>query len=333
MLHGRGVHLDDERLDRLYRTVAGPLGRVARRLAADLGGETPETDRLTRHVCHLRGKMLRPALVLLSGQASGHCGTRHETLAAVVELIHRATLVHDDVLDEADVRRRGPALNRLLGNEGAVLLGDYLISHAFVLAAELGDSSVLHAIGRTIRCMCEGELTQIQRRGDFKISEQEYLAVIDRKTASLLAACCELGARLSDADPDTCRRLEAFGRQLGMAFQIIDDVLDLTGTTEHLGKSVGRDLDKGELTLPVIRLLATDDRQRRKEVWAVLSDGAVDRSARIRALLDGTDALDYSCGMARQYVSHATDMLTPLPDSPARRALASVGEFILSGTK
>ena len=199
-----------------------------RQLASDLSA----VNALCLHIENYRGKMLRPTLVLLSGLAGGvlpcngsSLSIKHRTIAAVAEMIHMATLVHDDVLDEADIRRGGSTVNRLWGNETAVMLGDYLISNAFHLCSTVDDPSINLTLGEVTNTLCEGELIQLYHRNDCGLDEETYLEIIRRKTASLIAECCRLGASISGADPRICDAMKNYGGALGVAFQIQDDLL------------------------------------------------------------------------------------------------------------
>src|SRR2546425_8903890 len=204
----------------------GPqLAAVEARFGQELTSELPCVNMLVKHVSRFRGKMLRPMLVLLSGRACGELTDAHVTLATVVEMVHMATLVHDDVLDEAELRRKGATINHLRGNEAAVLLGDYLISHSYHLCSSLDSQLASRVIARTTNQVCEGELLQIQNRNNLELDEETYFEIITRKTAVLCAACCLLGAKLAGAPDEMSKQLEVYGRSLGIAFQIQDDIL------------------------------------------------------------------------------------------------------------
>ena len=203
----------------------------------------------------------------------------HVVLAAVVEMIHTATLVHDDVLDEASLRRHRETINARSDNEASVLVGDFLFTHAFYLASSLETTFACQTIGRSTNIVCGGELRQIHSRGNFDLSEAEYLAIIDAKTAELCACCCRLGAHYAGATAASRRRLADFGRNLGIAFQIADDMLDLTGDELSMGKSLGTDLEKQKPTLPLIRLLAEASGGQRAEIIDLLSSEQSRRSA------------------------------------------------------
>lgn len=309
-------------------TLAPDLQSVIEVFDDELRSDLPFVNDLTERIAAYRGKLLRPRLLLLAGQATGGLRREHTVLAAVVEMVHMATLVHDDVLDEADLRRRGPTINRLSGNEAAVMLGDYLISHAYHLCSSLGSTAWSRRIAGVTNVVCEGELMQIAHRGDFALSEQTYMEIIRRKTGALTGVCCELGAAVCRPSEDTIRRMALFGEELGIAFQIVDDLLDLTGSTEELGKSVGRDAEMCKPTLPIIRLLAQAAPDDRRRMIERLRCGAGSREA-ARDLLAGSEALDYAIQAARRYISSATRRLDALPPSAAKDALRAAAEFVL----
>jgi len=313
----------------LYEPIAEPLQRVRELLDEELASEVPFVRELCEHVRGLQGKMLRPAVLLLAGQACGRLVPEHVTLAAVVELVHLATLVHDDVLDDGQVRRRSITLHRRYGTEGAVLLGDYLISHAFYLCSGLDRQEASRLIGAATNTVCEGELMQVARRGRYELGEAEYLEIIARKSASLISVCCVLGAKYAGAAPAIVARLERYGRQLGIAFQIVDDILDLVGSEHQTGKTLGRDLEEGKATLPLIHFLATAEMPQRTEVLDVLNNGPVRRTERVRELLRSNGSIEYALHVARRHVDSALENLSVLAASPARDALAAIAEFVL----
>src|SRR5688500_16413801 len=204
----------------LIDSIAPQLAAVERRFEQELAGDLPCVNALVKHVSRFRGKMLRPTLVLLAGKACGELSDAHTVLATVVEMVHMATLVHDDVLDEAELRRKGATINHLRGNEAAVLLGDYLISHSYHLCSSLDSQLASRTIARTTNQVCEGELLQIDNRNNLDLSEEVYLQIITRKTATLCATCCLLGATLSSGSQAQITALETYGLSLGVAFQI-----------------------------------------------------------------------------------------------------------------
>lgn len=294
----------------------------------ELDSDLPFVNRLTEQVRRYRGKLLRPKLLLLSAAATEGIRREHIVLGAVVEMVHMATLVHDDVLDEGEVRRHNATVNRLVGNEGAVLLGDYLISHAYHLCSSLDSTHAARRIAAVTNTVCEGELMQVENRGNLALEENVYFEIIRRKTAALTSVCCELGAAAAGAEPDVVEHLSAFGRDLGTAFQIVDDLLDLTGTERETGKTLGRDADLGKLTLPVICCLNRAESSDREALLAVLSSPSSSRSE-VRSMLRKTGAMAYSLNTARSHVKKALAHLDGLPDSEAKGALVAAAEFVI----
>jgi octaprenyl-diphosphate synthase len=272
--------------------------------------------------------MLRPCLVLLTGKACGEVTDAHTVIATVVEMVHMATLVHDDVLDEAELRRKGATINHLRGNEAAVLLGDYLISHSFHLCSSLDSQFASRIIGRTTNQVCEGELLQIHHRNNLDLDEDTYLQIITRKTASLCATCCLLGAKFANASEVRISQLELFGLSLGTAFQIQDDILDLIGDPAAVGKTLGLDLEKGKLTLPIIHYLRTASPQHRAQLKQLLETAPSDQTERIRDLLLSSDSIAYARNCAKTHVHRARAALTDLPDSSSKRLLDAMAEFV-----
>jgi octaprenyl-diphosphate synthase len=316
-------------LSTLFAPIASELGAAERIFQTELGSQFPFVQQLVDHCVDLQGKRLRPALVLLSGQAFGPLGDDHLVLAAVVEMIHAATLVHDDVLDEAMIRRHAATVNAEWGNETAVLLGDYLFTHAFHLAASLDSTRACRWIGQATNKVCQGEMLQVHQRGNLELDEDDYLAIIEGKTAELTAVCCRLGAVYAGAPEPTVAALERYGRNLGIAFQIADDVLDIWGEERVTGKSLGTDLEKQKLTLPVIRLLRRAEPATADYIRRLLSDAKSDGRRRLRPHLENSGALDYAWQRAKAHIKAATDSLECLADSDAKAALRSLAHYVV----
>jgi octaprenyl-diphosphate synthase len=283
-----------------------------------------------KHVNRFRGKMLRPCLLLLSGRAIGPLIPAHIRLATVVEMVHMATLVHDDVLDEAELRRKGATINHLKGNEAAVLLGDYLISHSYHLCSSLDSQFAARLIARTTNTVCEGELLQIDNRNNIDLTEETYFEIITRKTASLCATSCLLGAKYSNANERHQHQLELFGLSLGIAFQIQDDILDLVGEEPTVGKTLGLDIGKGKMTLPIIHFLSTAPQHHRKLLRSLFTNGEPDQVEKIRNLILPSKSIEYARNRARQLVEGARQSLADLADSDAKKALDTMAEFVIS---
>jgi octaprenyl-diphosphate synthase len=268
----------------------------------------------------------------LTGKACGKLTPSHITIATVVEMVHMATLVHDDVLDEAELRRKGATINHLRGNESAVLLGDYLISHSYHLCSSLDSQMASRAIARTTNQVCEGELLQIDNRNNLDLDEKTYTQIITHKTAVLCAACCQLGATLAGASADTISRMERFGLSLGIAFQIQDDILDILGHTSQVGKTLGIDIEKGKMTLPMIHFMKTAPREHRELLRSLLTIHEPDQVEKIRNLILPSDSIDYARNQARQYTQQARRSIAGLPDSPAKDVLDAMADFVICRT-
>ncbi|MBN2578731.1 MAG: polyprenyl synthetase family protein [Pirellulales bacterium] len=319
-------------LRNLYAPVLSQLERVNILLYEELCNDHPFVDQLVKHGFRLGGKRLRPALVLLSGQVCGPLGADHFTLGAAVELIHTATLIHDDVLDEATLRRHLDTINARWDNEASILLGDYLFARSICQVSTLSDPFALRELSRTARIMCEGELRQVGHRGNYQLAEEEYLTIIGSKTAELIALCCRLGAYYSGASTEDCQALGRYGSHLGVAFQIADDVLDLTGDENTAGKSLGTDLLKQKATLPLICLLGRVEPHRRPELEALLAATDNHRTEALRPWLERYGAIEAAQAQAGEYSRRAAAELRGLPAGPARDALAGLTEFVVHRT-
>ncbi|MFO0907232.1 MAG: polyprenyl synthetase family protein [Isosphaeraceae bacterium] len=312
-----------------YAPIARELDEAERIFRDELASRFPFVQQLVDHCSDFRGKRLRPALVLLTGQACGGLNSAHPVLAAVVEMIHTATLVHDDILDEAVVRRHAATVNAEWGNEASVLLGDYLFTHAFHLAASLESTLACRWIGRATNLVCEGEMQQVHNRGNFDLTEDDYFAIIQGKTAELTAVSCCLGAHYAGADEKVVRTLEGYGRDLGVAFQIADDVLDIWGDEQSTGKSLGTDLEKQKLTLPIIRLLNTAPEAKAHAVRRILAEADPANRHALRPYLEESGALTYAWQRARESSERALAALDCLPESAARTILGNLATYVV----
>ena len=315
------------------------LAQIGTRFNSELASDLACVNQLVAHVERYRGKMLRPILVVVTGMATSPTTQEitegHRVVATVVEMVHMATLVHDDILDDAEIRRRGATVNHLRGNETAVMLGDYLISHAYHLCSSLPSPAVSRMIADTTNTVCEGELLQLANRDNWLLDEATYFEIIRRKTASLCGMCCKLGGMLNDADGPTCENLYQYGEQLGIAFQIVDDVLDLTGDERTVGKTLGRDLAKGKLTLPLIRWARSqgegDEAQDLLRRAAKLdSPDAADAVAELRRRVAAGGSVDDAQRTAARMVAHAKALIDDLPASPSRELLLSMADAVIT---
>jgi octaprenyl-diphosphate synthase len=314
----------------LYRLIRGELDEVEVMLRDMPRSDDPFVDRLVQHSSRLGGKRLRPALLLLSGMVCGPLKPGHRVLAAVVEMIHTATLIHDDVLDEATLRRHSQTVNARWDNEASVLLGDYLFGRAMRLGTTLDDIYVCRVLAEAVTRMCEGELRQAGSRGDFELAEEEYLAIIADKTAALCACSCRLGAYWAGADEPLQEAMARYGHHLGTAFQITDDVLDVNGNEAATGKSLGTDLIKQKPTLPVIRLLQEVRGAQRSELLELLSRTDGEAREELQPWLARSGALAYAEQTARQCARRAQEALQETPAGAARQSLAQLVDFVVT---
>jgi octaprenyl-diphosphate synthase len=312
----------------MYVPVQEELDQVEDLLRRELQSDFAFVNDVIRHSARMAGKRLRPALLLLAAKATGGVSQEHVVLSAVVEMIHTATLIHDDVLDEATLRRHVATVNARWNNQTSVLLGDYLFTHAFYLASTLPSTYACRSIGEATNIVCEGELRQTGNCGNFEISEREYLDIIQAKTAALCSCCCALGAHFAGAEPELVSSMAQFGRDLGMAFQIADDLLDLLGDEQRAGKSLGTDLAKRKPTLPIIHLLQHVESDQRAELLALLASVDNGHERKVRAWLERFESLSYARSVAEHYANRARIQLTDLPPSPSKSILQELTRFV-----
>lgn len=319
-----------------------PLAKLSALLAEDLvsvnhlilqrtESHVPLIPRLASHIIAAGGKRLRPLLALASARLCGYEGERHRGLATSVEFIHTATLLHDDVVDASDLRRGEPSANALFGNQASVLVGDFLFSVAFQLMVEDGSIDILKILSNASAIISEGEVLQLSLQNDHATSEQAYLEVVRAKTAELFAAACRIGAVVADRPAAEEEALRTYGLNLGIAFQITDDVLDYRAEQERLGKTVGDDFREGKITLPVILAIHRGDEAQRAFWHRALSGGRQHEGdlAHAQNLLRRHNALEDSLERARHYGAIARDALGLFPKSPFREALLDMIDFTI----
>jgi octaprenyl-diphosphate synthase len=312
----------------LYAPITGDLDEVERTLARVLKSRYTAVNSVVEHVRHYRGKRLRPVLLLLTARACGKVTAAHPVLGAVVEMIHTATLVHDDILDDATTRRHVATVNSRWDNKTAVLLGDYLFTHAFHLASTI-DARACQLIGAATNRVCEGELCQGLGSGNLDLTEEEYFDAIDGKTAELIACCCQLGALYSGVSTEMVQSLTRFGRYVGLAFQIADDLLDLEGEERETGKSLGTDMEQLKMTLPLIRVLRHGPRVMADRVRQLLHEPERRQRLALRECLAESDGLDYARRRAEDFAAKARRELACLPPSPCRAVLEAISERVV----
>jgi octaprenyl-diphosphate synthase len=308
------------------------LNAVERILHRSAASDVEALEAAARHILNAGGKRLRPQMLILAARAAGGSTERAVPLAAAAELVHTATLVHDDIVDEADRRRGRAAVQFYFGNSASVLTGDFLVIRAFRIVAEDGDPRILRILVDTIGRMCEGEVLEISIKGDLDLSVEVYETIIACKTAVLMATCGEFGAHLGNANPDVVDALSQYGYNVGMAFQIVDDILDFTGDEGTLGKPVGGDLREGKVTLPVILALQTATPPARAELAHLFEKRGpltVDDIQRAREIIRDTGGFARARQCALRYIDHAQAELARIPGSAAGDALCELAASIL----
>ncbi len=317
-------------LAELFQPIESQMERVRAVLGDELRDSSPVVSDMLDHVGRFRGKELRAALVLLAGEATGNSTDEHASIAAIVELIHLATLVHDDILDGAQVRRRVACVNQRWDNQVAVLLGDYLYARAFSLSTQLSSRLTSRVLAETTRTLCTGEIEQSAARYDFDMSQERYEGLCGAKTASLYAAACELGARYPGGNEELGARLRGVGWDLGLAFQIVDDCLDIMGTEETVGKTVGCDVEDGKVTLPVLHVYARASEAAKRRIRDIYTEpGLAERVRVLRESVDLEPGLIFAHSRARELVDGALSAVTKLPESPARASIERICGFVL----
>lgn len=308
------------------------LHAVSRKLTLQIQEFDPEIAAYAEYALTAQGKQLRPVLVALSAGATGQPNDSHVLAAVIIEMIHLATLVHDDVMDEATLRRGRPTLAANWGNEISVLLGDCLFAHALKLAASFPTTEICRAVSSATNTVCSGEILQTQRRKNFELTRQEYFKVLTMKTGELFALSCDLGAFLSRANSRERLSLKQFGLSIGTAYQVYDDCLDLFGTEAKAGKSLGTDLAKGKLTLPMLIAMERATPGERAQFQAAVQDWRPENLSRVVKWLNKYHALSISRQTVHEYLSAARDALVVLRESDSRAALFAVTEYLAQQT-
>ncbi len=321
-------------LVQLFEPIREDLASVEAAYMTHIASAIDPLPEMARYIQGSGGKRVRPALLLMASRLCGYQGEWAVTYASVVEFIHTATLVHDDIIDDSGVRRGRLAVHSRWGNDITVLLGDYLYITSMKMALTYHSIDVVRLLCDVTRRMIEGEFYQLTKAGDVGITEAEYFDIIERKTAFLFGGSAEIGARLADATPEQCAALREYGFNLGVAFQLVDDLLDFTADHVALGKPVGGDLRDGKLTLPAIRLLELEGEGSRADaiVRSAVDTRSIDDAswAELTALLRARGTIDYACDRAVAYATAAKDALGVFAPSPERDALAALPDFVLA---
>jgi len=311
----------------IIESIAGEMEAVNAVIRKELHSEVPLVSQIAEYIISAGGKRIRPVLVLLTAKACGYEGNHHHILAAVVEFIHTATLLHDDVVDESSLRRGRQTANALFGNAASVLVGDFVYSRAFQMMVSIGDMRVMQILADATNVIAEGEVLQLLNMHDPDVTQERYLQVIRSKTAKLFEAAAELGALVggaSDADIEACAE---YGRSLGTAFQLVDDVLDYSGVASDIGKNVGDDLREGKPTLPLIYLMQHGTPEQRQLVRSCIENGDETHFGEILAAITACGALDYTKRQAEVAALRAADSIAALPNSQFKDSLLKLCAF------
>ena len=315
-----------------HQVVADDFEAVNRRILEQLYSDVELVENIGHYLIDAGGKRLRPLMVLLTCRALNYKGRDHLDLAAIIEFIHTATLLHDDVVDTSERRRGRLTANAQWGNAPAVLVGDFLYSRAFQMMVAIGRMDIMSVLSETTNRIAEGEVQQLVNAKDPAVTEADYYSVIEKKTAILFASACEVAALLSDASDAQREALRDYGHHVGTAFQLVDDALDYRGDAEALGKNVGDDLAEGKPTLPLIYAMQHDTSAQSELIATAIRAGDANRLEEILSIVETTGALDYTLQAARAQVSKARERLSLLPENAYTRAMADVADFALART-
>lgn len=311
----------------LLQPIAADLNAVDAVIRRKLHSEVALVNQIADYIISAGGKRIRPVLVLLMANAYGYRGTEHHQLAAVVEFIHTATLLHDDVVDESSLRRGRKTANALFGNAASVLVGDFLYSRAFQMMVAVGDIRIMQILADATNVIAEGEVLQLLNMHDPDVSEERYTQVIRSKTAKLFEAAAQLGALIAGASEEEIEAAAEYGRSLGTAFQLIDDVLDYSGQEDDIGKNVGDDLREGKATLPLIYLMEHGSGEQRELIRSCIENGDEQHFDAVLLAVTTSGALDYTKRKAEEAATRATTSIAMLHPSPFKDALLRLSAF------
>lgn len=311
------------------------LKLVEEQFRIDLQSDVPLIRKVGEYVLSSGGKRVRPALLLLAARLSGYSDGKAVPLASVIEFIHTATLLHDDVVDSATLRRGIASANTLWGNEASVLVGDFLFSKSFSLMVNVGSLDILRVLSDATTVIAEGEVMQLLCTGELDLTEEQYTNVVRSKTAILMSAACEAGAILGNVPLQQQKALADFGMDLGIAFQLMDDILDYVATEEEFGKSIGHDLEEGKITLPLIHTLRNCNDSDRMLIAGVVEQDemSLDDFRSVSGLVRQYGGIDYTVGAARFYIDRCKGHLDVFDPSPVRDALISLSEYVVTRSK
>ncbi|GAB4356598.1 MAG: octaprenyl diphosphate synthase [Gammaproteobacteria bacterium] len=319
-------------IDQIRELIADDMQAVNQRIEDRLSSDVVLINQLSHYIINSGGKRLRPMLVLLAARAFHYTGDQHINLAAIIEFIHTATLLHDDVVDASDMRRGQETANALWGNEASVLVGDFLYSRSFQMMVDANSMRVMSILADATNTIAEGEVMQLMNCNDPETTEAQYLEVIRCKTAKLFEAATRLGAVLGNGTPDQETAMAEYGMHLGTAFQLVDDALDYSATSEEIGKNVGDDLAEGKPTLPLIYAMRNGTEKQAGTIRAAIENGGRERIGEILEAIESTGAIKYTAELAKAEAERAVEKLAPLEPSPYQEALVSLAEFSVNRT-
>ncbi|HSW69430.1 MAG TPA: polyprenyl synthetase family protein [Gammaproteobacteria bacterium] len=317
-------------LESIRALVRADLEATDKFICAELSSEIPLINQLVEYILTCGGKRVRPLIVLLTARALNHSGQQHIDLAAAIELIHTATLLHDDVVDSSTLRRGNKTANNIWGNEASVLVGDFLYSRAFQLIVKLKNLEILDIFASATNLIAEGEVLQLINCHDPDTTEQAYYDVISRKTAKLFEVASQSGAALCQYEAQQMAAMQHYGISLGTAFQLIDDALDYSSSAEEMGKNMGNDLSEGKPTLPLIHALRSGTKVEAKLIRKAIKAGSTKDIDSILTIIESTGAIEYTANAAKQLAQQATNSLIHIPESPYRQALHDLAEFVVA---
>lgn len=322
--------MNKSKLAHISKPIQQELDAFGTYFKQSMKSKVPLVDLVATYILKQKGKRIRPLLVFLAAKASGEINERSYRGAVLVELLHTATLVHDDVVDNADKRRGFPSINAIWKNKVAVLMGDYLLSRGLMIAVDGNDFDFLKIITDTVKRMSEGELLQIQKTRKLDIDEQTYFKIISDKTASLIQTCCEIGFLSTSKDEKYHQAIKTYGENLGLAFQIKDDILDFEGTTKLFGKPIGGDIKEKKLTLPLIHSLNNVSSSEAASIRKRIKNGDKKESVKdVIEFVKKNNGIGYAAEKAKQIGEKAKESLSVLPDSPSKQSLISLIDFVL----
>ncbi|MCU7879868.1 MAG: polyprenyl synthetase family protein [Candidatus Thiodiazotropha sp. (ex Lucinoma aequizonata)] len=316
----------------IRQLITDDMETVDKLIIRQLQSDVVLINQIGAYIVHSGGKRLRPMIVLLAAHACGYGGEKHIDLSAIIEFIHTATLLHDDVVDGSDLRRNRETANAVWGNEASVLVGDFLYSRSFEMMVEVGQMRVMDILSHATNRIAEGEVLQLLNVHNPETSEAEYMKVIKRKTATLFEAGARLGGVIEDVPQDQQQALADYGLHLGIAFQLVDDALDYNSSNTEIGKNIGDDLAEGKPTLPLIQAMKQADQEQRKRLADIIENGGLEEIDFVMQAIQASNAIAYTQQLAQHEAQQAKQALECLPDTPYREALASLADFSVART-